>query len=307
MKKLFFLFIIQHLSLNIYAQSGTMLPDGFIIPNLATSPGCTVDDNGKMYYNSTTKLLMLCNGTEWQATSSQWNDNQLLPNTINFGGLVGINTTTPQFQLDVNGTARISNNLLAAQFVGIGTTTPSAALEVVDGDIAITSSVDAKTWKFDYSDANNSLSLQENGTARMVFANGGNIGIGSIAPTAKLSVDGTGSFSSDLTVNSGKGIVRSATATQLKCYIAQVNLGATFTVNAGTCATSAAVSYTSAAFSSAPTAQVGNLVSGTGDFGKFVINVQSTTATQAVVRFCNVTASNITLSSAIFNLMCFGQ
>ena len=306
MKKIFLLFIIQHLSFNIFAQSGTMLPDGFIIPNLASAPGCTATDIGKMFYNTTSGVIMVGNGAGWQTISSRWYPGNT-PGTINYGaGKVGIGTQTPQYPLDVNGTTRISNALYATQSIGIGTTTPSVALELVDGDIAIKSSGDAKTWKFDYSDAGNNLSIQEDGTARMVFANGGNVGIGSVIPTAKLSVDGTGSFTGNLTVNSGNGIVRTTSATSLKTHIAQVSLGVSFTVNTGACATNSP-SITSAGFTAAPTAQVGNLVSGTGDFGKLVINVQSTTTTAAVVRFCNNTANNITLTNMIFNLLCIGQ
>lgn len=307
MKKLFILLIIQHLSFSIFAQSGTMLPDGFIIPNLTAEPSCTVADKGKMYYNATSNTIRVCNGTDWQTISSRWSTNQAAPNTINNGsGKVGINTSTPQYSLDVNGTARVQGSFFARDVVNIGGTAANGGLTVTDGDIAISSTADAKTWKFDYSDANNHLSLQEDGVARMIFSNGGNIGIGAVTPTAKLSVDGTGSFSGDLTVNNGKGILRNSTATPLKFHVAQASLGVTFTVSTGVCSTSN-VSLTSAAFSVAPTAQVGNLVSGTGDFGKLIINIQSTSATQAVVRLCNTTASNITLTNMIFNVLCFGQ
>ncbi|MER0439587.1 hypothetical protein [Emticicia sp. W12TSBA100-4] len=306
MKTVITLFLISFISLNIFAQSGTMLPDGFIIPNSATAPTCTVADKGKMYYNTTTKAMMICNGTTWLPASSLWNDNQSLPNTINYSGNVGINTTTPQYELDVNGTIRVSGDLYSTK-IGIGSTAiPSFALQVTDGDIAITSTADAKTWKFNYEDANNWLALQENGTTRMVIANGGNVGIGSTNPTAKLQVDGTGYFTGNLTVNSGKGIVRTTSANSMKLHTVAHSLGTSFTVNTGLCATSN-VNITSAAYSAAPTAYVGNFVSGTGNFGQLIAQVQSTTATQVVVRFCNNTASNITLSNAIYNILVVGQ
>ncbi len=288
------------------AQYGTILPDGFIIPKSATPPGCTVSDKGKIYYNSTTNNLLFCDGSTWKPASSQWSTPFSQPDDIYFnGGNVGINTSTPQFSLDVNGTGRFTGDIYTEK-LGIGTTTPSSAIEVLDGDIAITSTSDAKTWKFDYADESNSLALRENGTARMVFANGGNITIGSGAPTAKLTVEGNGSFSGDLTVNSGKGIVRSTTSTQLKYHTASVAPGASFSVTNGGCATANA-SLTAAGFTAAPTVTVGNLTGGTGDFGKLVINVQSTTTTQAVVRFCNPTASTITLTNVTFNVLCIGQ
>lgn len=47
------------------------------------------------------------------------------PNTINPESLkVGIGTSTPQYVLDVNGTARIASNFYATS--GIGTTYPSS-------------------------------------------------------------------------------------------------------------------------------------------------------------------------------------
>ncbi|RYU93863.1 hypothetical protein [Emticicia agri] len=307
MKKLLFLLIIHLLSFNTFAQSGTMLPDGFIVPNLAEAPACTVDDKGKIYFNTTTSLIMACDGTQWRTTISQWRTIEALPQAINFTGKVGINTDNPQFDLDVNGSAKISNALSVSK-LGIGTASPETALEVVDGDVAITSTLDSKTWKFDYSDENDYLSLQENGTTRMIFANGGNVGIGPVVPTAKLSVDGTGSFTGNLTVNGGNGIVRTTTANSLKTHLAQVNLGSSFTVLAGNCATnSPALNVSSAGFSSAPTVQVGNLVSGTGNFGKLIISIQSATSSAVTVRFCNTTASNISLSNIVFNILCIGQ
>lgn len=290
----------------VFAQSGTMLPDGFIVPNLATAPTCAVADKGKMYFNTTTSMMQVCNGTSWQPAQSQWSVNQALPNTINYFGKVGIKTTTPQYDLDVNGTVRATNNILGNN-VSIGGTTPFlGGLQVTDGDIAITSTADAKTWKFNYEDANNWMALQENGITRMIFANGGNIGIGATNPTAKLFVDGAGVVSGNLTVNAGKGIVRTNTANSMRLHTAAHNLGTTFTVNTGGCATST-LSITGVGYTTAPTAYVGNFVSGTGNFGHLIAQIQSTSTTSVVIRLCNNTASNITLANAIYNILVVGQ
>ncbi len=308
MKKSFLSFItIFSLGLGgiAYAQSGMMLPDGFVVPKSSIEPTCTVADKGKLYYRTNSPNgLMVCDGTQWQPAQSQWDNG--IGGSLNYSGLVGIKTTTPAYELDVNGSQRVVS-LYVTTKIGVGTTTPNnAGIEVWDGDIAIKSTADAKTWKYDYDDALNALTLKEDGTNRMIFANGGNVGIGTVNPAYKLHVDGTGYFTGDLKVNNGKGIVRSTTANPIKCHVTQASLGTSFTVNSNLCATSN-VSITSAGFIAAPTAQIGNLVSGTGDFGKLNINVQSTSTSTVVVRFCNNTASNITLGNMIFNLMCVGQ
>lgn len=307
MKKLLSFSIICFLSINAFAQSGTMLPDGFIVPNLADAPACTADDKGKIYFNTTTKLMMVCNGSQWKPTMSQWKDNQALPGTINYYGKVGINTETPEYDLDVNGKGRVSEGLYITKSLGIGMSNPSLSLEIVDGDIGLTSTTDTKTWKLDYSDDDNHLAIKEDGMARMVLANGGNVGIGTVAPTEKLSVVGAGSFSGNLTVNGGKGIIRSATEASMKVLMTQVYLGASFSVLAGNCSNSTTINIGTANFSAAPTVQVGNLVSGTGNFGKLVVSVQSATSTGVIVRLCNNTTSSISLSNTVFNLLCIGQ
>jgi hypothetical protein len=42
-----------------------LLPVGFIVPNLATEPTCTVTEKGKLYFNTTSRILRVCNGTAW--------------------------------------------------------------------------------------------------------------------------------------------------------------------------------------------------------------------------------------------------
>ena len=304
MKKLLLLLIATLLSGIVFAQSGTMLPDGFIVPNLAEAPACMVDDKGKIYFNTTTNLIMACDGTHWKPTVSQWSNNESIPKSINYSGKVGINTQNPEYNLDVDGNARVSNKLFVTQSIGIGTTTSNLALEVVDGDIGITSIADAKTWKFDYSDDDNYFSLKEDGITRMIFSNAGNVGIGSVVPTAKLSVEGTGRFTGNLTVK-GKGIVRSSTAASMKIHIGQANLGSSFSISAAQCANSF-VDISAGNFTVTPTVQAGNLVSGTGNFGKLVVNIQSATSTGVVVRLCNNTTSIITVSNIVFNVLCIG-
>ena len=83
--------------------------------------------------------------------------------------------------------------------VGIGTTSPSTKLHVRNGEATIASDTDGV--KLSYSNGNssgiidtafsdNNLEFRTNGTAKMWIANAGNVGIGTISPSAKLEVFG---------------------------------------------------------------------------------------------------------------------
>ncbi len=49
----------------LFAQSTTVAPNFIQIPNLSAAPSCAAIDKGKMYFNSTSNKLFLCNGTTW--------------------------------------------------------------------------------------------------------------------------------------------------------------------------------------------------------------------------------------------------
>lgn len=69
MKKLIILFIIQHLSFNIFAQSISLDPNSLQLPRLAANPTCAVNDKGKLIYNTSQEKILYCNGTAWQEIS----------------------------------------------------------------------------------------------------------------------------------------------------------------------------------------------------------------------------------------------
>ena len=105
--------------------------------------------------------------------------------------------------------------------VGIGTTNPSEKLEIA-GDVNIqgadsgnagvlhfgNDSDQVKIAGFDSggSSVQNSLLFYTNTTERMRINSSGNVGIGTISPSAKLDVNGQGNFSDFLNVNSSTGI-----------------------------------------------------------------------------------------------------
>ena len=117
---------------------------------------------------------------------------------INSSGNVGIGTTAPLSLLDVNGGVAIgtyagtaaapSNGLILSGNLGIGTTAPSYKLDVAgtvrsstggfmfpDGTTQTTAAADAGTWTKSSSN---------------VYYNSGNVGIGTTAPTSKLTLVG---------------------------------------------------------------------------------------------------------------------
>lgn len=161
----------------------------------------------------------------------------------------------------------------AAQNVGVGTTTPLYKFQVTNGPIALYNTNDVKAWLFDYTSGSNYFYLAENGSIRMVVANGGNVGIGTTAPAARLDVAGTANISSDLTVfgdivvNGNKGIVRSTNGTQIKYYSQQA---AFFNVGLAAFGTSAEanIAWPAGMFSSPPKVLVGDITSTGGSTGQ---------------------------------------
>jgi len=133
---------------------------------------------------------------------------------------VGIGTSTPDYKLEVIGSIHGTSNAYLDGAVGIGTSTPSYKLQVNNGGLGLYNSTDDKFWSIEYNSGANIFAIRENGTSRLAILNGGNVGIGTSAPTFKLDVAGSGNFDGPLYVNGDKGVVHNAnSSTNLKVHL----------------------------------------------------------------------------------------
>ncbi|PIB33844.1 hypothetical protein BFP78_06245 [Gaetbulibacter sp. 5U11] len=151
---------------------------GFIMPRVADHTTLTVgaDQTGMQVYNTTTKKVMLWDGTAWVAAgaSAKFVDGTTATDAVFTGGNVGIGTTTPESKLTVNG------NVLSST-ISIGDLT----------------GVNYKRLLLRYDTVNNYSTIQSinsgvSFTNLLLNKSGGNVGIGLSTPTSALHVSGSG-------------------------------------------------------------------------------------------------------------------
>ncbi|MES2649964.1 MAG: hypothetical protein V4717_24015 [Bacteroidota bacterium] len=224
-----------------------------------------------------------------------------------FSQNIGIGTSTPQYKLDVSGELRTSSNAYFGNFVGIGTTSPSYKLQVNDGSIAIYNTTDVKTWYLNYSSTNNYFQFAESGTARMVIANGGNVGINTTTPSQRLDVSGNAAISGSLTVNSGKGVLYNlSNSANVKYYTRSAAFNIT-NLGAHSLSAEGSIGFIGG-FTAPPAVYVGNIVTTGGTAGplyQLELVIYDVTATGCKCRLRNV--SNFTITqNCTWNIVCIG-
>lgn len=231
-----------------------------------------------------------------------------------FSQNVGIGTTTPEYKLDVIGSIRSATNGYFEGSLGVGTTTPSYKFQVNNGQIALYNTTDLKSWYFSYSSGSNYFYLSESGTNRMVVANGGNVGIGTSTPTAKLDINGTlnvtgnADIEGNLTVNAGKGIMRNtAGSAQLKYYTREAAFGAI--LGGFDLSGEGSFGFASAGFTTVPAVMVGDIVSTGGTVGELYrvqLVIYGCTTTSCKARLLNTSPNSVNYN-VTWNIICIGN
>jgi trimeric autotransporter adhesin len=137
-----------------------------------------------------------------------------------------------------------------------------------------------------------------------INASTGNVGIGTTSPTSKLDVLGNAEISGDLTVNNGRGIVRSSNSTQLKVVRNQLSIS-TLTLSAGAWAETGFFDYEN--FGATPQVFMGNILSySSADFMKLNIIPVEVSTTGCKFRVINVSNTTVTNLSAVYQVMVMG-
>lgn len=214
-----------------------------------------------------------------------------------------------------------------AQNVGINTSTPNHSFTVVssgDGIVSKNGTVEVGTYVNSSSAylqtySNTPLYFStNNGSTQLSLLTNGNFGVGVQSPNYKLDVSGTthitgditaGSdidVAGDITVQSGKGIIRAVNSTQLKYY----SRDAGFAITLGAFGSfDATIGFTTGLFNTPPRVIVGDvtdIISGLADFHKLKLIVFNVGVNNCQVRLYNDSNASISVNAS-WSIICIGN
>jgi hypothetical protein len=252
-------------------------------------------------------------GTNNPVNKLHVNGDVKLDSNLYITGNTGMGILSPAYKLDVAGIINTNSNMYVGGFLGVGTTAPIYKIQVDNGSLAVHNTSDSKYWVMNYNSSSNYFNLSEDGTNRLAILNGGNVGIGTTVPSAKLEVvgntelNGTVNVTGALTVNNNKGVIYNAgSATNLRYYTRT----ASFTVsNLAPHTLSAEGTITLSGFTNPPQVFAGNIIGNNGSLGplyQLQLVIYDVTATSCHCRILN--SSDVLISQNItWNIMCVGN
>lgn len=206
-----------------------------------------------------------------------------------------------RMSINNNGLVNFAGTVTTGQ-IGVNTNSPVSMLEVRNGGLGISSPT--KLWELNYDNTNGYFYIDEFGTARrLTIKNGGNVGINTASPSEKLEVVGNGKFSGDLTVQSGKGMVRNYSSTQLKTETFTYTFPGLVTLGAGN-TTNLAVTFPEA-YAAAPMVYVAGLLpsAGSGGYVECVYNVTGISTTGFTLNIYNPRGTGAVFNNGSPNFM----
>ena len=156
---------------------------------------------GIVAYDTVNDLLKVCDGSAWQTAggggggSGQWVDGTAGAIYYN-GGNVGIGTATPSSKLSIGGSAGAtiwSAFSGSSRYASLATGNTNGVLTITAGsdNNAVTAAVivNSKGYNDTPLTIRNIFAVQNNATEKFTITSGGNVGIGTTSPGAKLAVN----------------------------------------------------------------------------------------------------------------------
>ncbi len=262
------------------AQSATILPNSIGVPKVSALPTCNTTEKGKQVFINTNNKMYYCNGTNWQEMTG---GGFTLPYSDT------VNSSSPLLYLENSGNGRAiyakSPNSTA---IRAESNSSYALYAISESYYAIYGSSSSGYGIHGASNSSSAGYFTAYGSAPALYVYNGGSG-------QAADLRGNVNVKDELTVDDGKGIVRSNTSTQQKI----VRTTGSFTINnlgVGAYLDSGNLNYEN--FGGVPTVTVGQIVSSTatGEWYKVLIIPINVTATECQLRLVNLASDTISFS-----------
>ncbi len=300
MKATLLVFISLFFSTRILSQSGIIQPELFRIPTPASLfEVCTDSNKGKVFLMPEFNLFSYCYGANaYKQPIEKWGVNNF---GIHYLGKVGFGISNPGYELQTFTNTRFQT-LIVDEKIGINTSTPTEKLELKDREIAFMGPDDVQKWRLRNLDISDRFEFLEDGQTKMIINYGGNIRIGDVPSTDKLSVAGNVSYAGGLAVE-GKGILSNSNATQLVMHtFNSMTTSNILVVQSNACAV-LGISFPVSTFTTAPAIFLGRNISNNPVGQNLIKSITNVTTTSAQIRICNTTGNDVAFTNQSFSVI----